>query len=160
VVSLTITVVVLSGSVVLAQDVNHEAAPLESNAGGQTQGQQSKSDDELFDDTVAETVDRPADEKPSLESTQIETLDDIDAYPVEYHGEVTGHDAASEFDNPDELESASKDRHAADQQQQAEFPPPFDHSTIDASAVAQVAGFVVLICHIRMETCDSFIGLT
>jgi len=143
VVSVTITVVVLSSTVVLAQDVADKPMPLQSDAGSEKQEQQSKSDEELFDDTVAETLDRHADEKPSLELTQIETLDDVDAYPVEYEGKVTGRDPASEVDDPDEPESENKDRRPADQQQ-AEFPPPFDQSAIDAAAVAQVASFVVL----------------
>jgi len=147
VVLVTITVVVLSSSVVLAQNVDDKSTPLQSDTSSVKQEQQSKSDEELFDDTVAETVDRHADEKPSSESsesTQIETLDDVDAYPVEYEGKVTGHDPASEFDDTDEPESENNDRRSADQQQRAEFPPPFDPSTIDTSAVAQVASFVVL----------------
>lgn len=139
VVSLIITVlfVILSSSLVRAQDTSSQ---LQSNTDAKKQEHESESEDEPFDDSVAEAIDRHVDEKPSLKLTQTEILDDLDTFPVEPESKVTGHDPATDFDDPDELESDSKEMPPANQ-----FPSPFDQSTMDLSNVAQVVKFVLLI---------------
>ena len=146
---LIVTVVVLSSSVVPAQDVHDTSASLRSNNGIKKQEHQSESQDELVDDSVADAVDEDTDEESLLESTQIETLDDIrvENHPVESEGD----DPASEFQDSGKLESENKETPAADkippadEQQVTAFPPPFDQDMIDSSKVAQVANSVVLL---------------
>jgi len=137
-----LTVVILSGNAVSAQDIHDTAASWQRSADIEKQEDQSESESkhELLDSSVAEAVDNDADESPSLESEETDIDDDID---VEFEVEVEGHDPASEFYDPDDLESEGKDVHPAGDQPVTEFPPPFDHSTVDSSDVAQVAHFVL-----------------
>jgi len=178
-VCMVITVVILSSGV-QAQDVHDAAAPLHtSETDVKEREDQSESEDEIFDDSVTDAVDRDEDvnwsewedehfedsfaeadrdedAEPSLESTQIETLYDTETYPAEVDGEMTDRDAASEFQDAEELESESKDTLQANQQQVSElpppsdesieqqvseFPPPFDESIMESSNVAQVVNF-------------------
>jgi len=102
---LIVTVVVLSSSVVPAQDVHDTSASLRSNNGIKKQEHQSESQDELVDDSVADAVDEDTDEESLLESTQIETLDDIRV--ENHHVESEGDDPASEFQDSGKLEEES-----------------------------------------------------
>jgi len=141
-----LTVVVLTINTASAQDIH---APQQSYADIEKQEDQSESEDELLANSVAEAVDNNADKKPSSESGEIETDDSIETYGYRYaadfEAEVAGHDPASEFYDADDLESEGKDIPATSQQPSTEFPPPFDHNTVDSSNVAQVAHFVQLM---------------
>ena len=147
VVLVVIAVVILSSSVVPAQDVHDISAPLQSNSDVKKQERESESEDELSDDDVADAVDENTNEERSLESTQIETVDDIqvEMYPADFEGEVTGHDPTSDFHSADEPESKNKESSPADEQEATTFPPPFEQSTVDSSDVAQVDNSVMLI---------------
>jgi len=122
--SVILTVFILTGSTVTSQQSNDDDV--------------KKHDDdsdtsELFSE---ETVDDDADE---FETVDVENTDDVDRQHVELETELTDVDPATESLDPKQLESESKDTPPA------EFPPPYDQSTVDSSNVAQVAVFVMLI---------------
>jgi len=131
-VAMIIAAVVLSSSVIPAQDVDDASAPLQGNTDVKKQEHQSESDDS----SASESVDRLGDDKPSLE---IDIFGDVETFPVEFEGEVTDHEPTVDFLDPDDLDSEDGDMPAPEEQQMAEFPPPFDQSMIDSSNVAQVA---------------------
>jgi len=140
-----LTIVIWCGNDASAQDVHDTSAPQQSSADVKKQEDESESDEERFDYSIAETVDNDLNEKPSSESAQTENDIDVEIFPADFEREVAAHDSAVEFDDYDDLESEGKDSSPASQQPMTEFPPPFDHSTVDLADVAQVAHFVLLI---------------
>jgi len=91
--------------------------------------QQSESEAEVLDDSVAENV----------ELTQIETLGDVETHSMKLEGDLTDRDPASEFHDSDKLTLKHKGaRSASEHEEEYGFPPPFDESTVDFSAVNRV----------------------
>jgi len=137
-------VVTLHSNCLAAQDVHDSLTAQQSNTDVKKQEHQSEPEDKLFDSSVAENVDKNADETPSVESSQVEVLDiDVDKYLAELEGDGIDRDMESEILDSEELESEGKDTQPANQQELTEFPPAFDQSTIDSSQVAQVADIIM-----------------
>jgi len=140
------TVVILSSSVISAQDVHDTAAPRQSNSDAEKQQHQPESADDLFDDSIDDAIDEDTDEEDTLESTQIETLADVreEMDPVVSEDEATDHEPSSMYHEPSS-ESKETAPAPADEQQVTSFPPAFDQAAMDSSNVAQVTSSVALI---------------
>jgi len=130
-----------------SQDVHHTSTPQQSSANIEMQEQQSESEDELVVSSVAEATDSNVDEQLSLEPGEMDSDYDVEIYPADLEEEVIGDDPASWVYDPDDLEPEDKDSDSPPESHQpvTEFPPPFDHSTVDSSNVAQVAHCELLV---------------
>jgi len=152
-VSMILTVVIVTGNTASAQDVHSTSSRHQRYTDTEKQEERSESEDELFGNSLVEAIDNNAGEKPSLESGEIETDDDVETPAAEFEGAVADHDPDSELYDYDNLETEGKDIHRASQQPVTQFPPPFDHSTVDSSDIAQVSHFAVLIDSVGYHIC-------